>query len=619
MLPRFFSLILIFCSTAIYADCRAPIKMAALTWESGQFTSALIKQILELGYDCEVTEISGSSAAQENAVIQNDLQLIAEVWVGRSEVLQQGLDQQKVQLVGNTLQGGAQQGWYIPAYLQQQYPDLTDLDSLSQYAHLFVTGTTTEKGRFLNCPTGWACQTFNQRLLENTGLLKDYQAVLPGTGAALDAEIASLYQQKKPILFYYWQPTGFMAKYNFVPIQFPAYREKCWNELLNARSQNRCVSGFPSSTLSVAVSQDFAKQNPEIIKFLEKIQLTPEQLNLAILEMTEQHRSPQQQAEFFLQQHPALWSKWLSPNAAEKMQHALQPAIPAGNWQFNKQFYFPDWDIQQFLNTKTKSVVDVLATPLRQVSAAIQRYMVQPVITLLIVVPAWLWIVLTGLLAWHSSRQIWFAILSMFGLFVIGAFGLWAALIQTTALLFCAVLLTVIVGVPVGIWMAFHPRSYRVLQPVLDVMQTMPSFVYLIPILMLFGLGYVPAVFATMIYAIAPLIRLTALGITQIDSEIRESAEAFGTTPRQRLFWVILPLARPSMMVGLNQTVMMSLSMVVLASMIGAPGLGENVLIAIQTLNVGQGLESGSAIVILAIIIDRISQAYGRKRGQPNA
>ena len=150
MLLRFFSLILIFCSTAIYADCRAPIKMAALTWESGQFTSALIKQILELGYDCEVTEISGSSAAQENAVIQNDLQLIAEVWVGRSEVLQQGLDQQKVQLIGNTLQGGAQQGWYIPAYLQQQYPDLTDLDSLSQYAHLFVTGTPTAQGRFLN-------------------------------------------------------------------------------------------------------------------------------------------------------------------------------------------------------------------------------------------------------------------------------------------------------------------------------------------------------------------------------------------------------------------------------------------------------------------------------------
>ena len=619
MLLRFFSLILLFCSTALYADCRTPIKMAALTWESGQFTSALIKQVLEIGYDCEVVEVSGSSAAQENAVIQNDLQLIAEVWLGRSEVLQRGLDQQKIQLVGNTLQGGAQQGWYIPNYLQRQYPDLSDVESLSRYAHLFSTSTSAGKGRFFNCPTGWACQTFNQRLLENTGLLKEYQSVLPGTGAALEAEIASLYQQKKPILFYYWQPTGFMAKYNFVPIKFPTYNPRCWNELLNAASQNRCISGFPSSTLSVAVSQDFAEQNPKIISFLEKIQLKPEQLNQAILEMAEQQRSPQVQAELFLQQYPAFWSKWLSPEAATKMQHALQPQIPEKKWQFNKQVYFPDWDIQQFLNTQIKAVVAVFAVPLRQVSAGIERYMIQPVITLLTLVPAWLWIVLTGLSAWHSSRQRWFALLSMFGLFLIGAFGLWAALIQTFALLFCAVLLTVLVAVPLGIWMAFHPRSYRVLQPILDAMQTMPSFVYLIPILMLFGLGYVPAIFATLIYAIAPLIRLTALGITQIDPEIRESAEAFGSSATQRLFWVLLPLARPSMMLGLNQTIMMSLSMVVLASMIGAPGLGENVLIAIQTLNVGLGLESGGAIVILAIVIDRISQAYGRKRGKPDA
>jgi glycine betaine/proline transport system permease protein len=145
-------------------------------------------------------------------------------------------------------------------------------------------------------------------------------------------------------------------------------------------------------------------------------------------------------------------------------------------------------------------------------------------------------------------------------------------------------------------------------------MQTMPSFVYLIPVLMLFGLGKVPAIFATVIYAAPPLIRLTDLGIRQVDGEVMEAINAFGANRLQQLFGVQLPLALPSIMAGINQTTMMALSMVVIASMIGARGLGEDVLVGIQTLNVGRGLEAGLAIVILAVVIDRITQAYGRPR-----
>ena len=150
--------------------------------------------------------------------------------------------------------------------------------------------------------------------------------------------------------------------------------------------------------------------------------------------------------------------------------------------------------------------------------------------------------------------------------------------------------------------------------PLLDIMQTMPSFVYLIPVLMLFGLGKVPAIFATVIYAAPPLIRLTDLGIRQVDGEVMEAINAFGANLWQQLFGVQLPLALPSIMAGINQTTMMALSMVVIASMIGARGLGEDVLVGIQTLNVGRGLEAGLAIVILAVVIDRITQAYGRPR-----
>jgi glycine betaine/proline transport system permease protein len=149
---------------------------------------------------------------------------------------------------------------------------------------------------------------------------------------------------------------------------------------------------------------------------------------------------------------------------------------------------------------------------------------------------------------------------------------------------------------------------------VLDIMQTLPSFVYLIPVLMLFGLGKVPAILATIIYALPPLIRLTDLGIRHVDSDVVEAARAFGTTRWQLLVNVQLPLARPSIMAGINQTTMMALSMVVIASMIGSRGLGEDVLAGIQTLDVGKGTQAGIAIVILAIVIDRISQGYGQDR-----
>ncbi len=184
------------------------------------------------------------------------------------------------------------------------------------------------------------------------------------------------------------------------------------------------------------------------------------------------------------------------------------------------------------------------------------------------------------------------------------------------ALLVVAVGITVVLGIPLGIVMARSRRVHQIVSPVLDVMQTMPSFVYLIPVLMLFGLGKVPALFATVVYALAPLVRLTALGIRQVSPQLTEAAQSFGSSRWQMLLWVVLPLAKPSIMAGVNQAVMMSLSMVVLASMIGAPGLGEPVLQAIQTLNIGQGLEAGAAIVVVAIVIDRITQAYGRSKRQ---
>lgn len=225
----------------------------------------------------------------------------------------------------------------------------------------------------------------------------------------------------------------------------------------------------------------------------------------------------------------------------------------------------------------------------------------------------------TAALTWHALRR-WSMVLALVaGLYLIGCFGLWDKLMQTLALMMVATTLTVIIGLPMGIWMSTSPRLRRVLEPVLDVMQTLPTFVYLIPVLMLFGLGKVPAVLATVIYALPPLVRLTDLGIRQVDVEVVEASKSFGSTPWQLLKDVKLPLARPSIMAGLNQSVMMALAMVVIASMIGSRGLGEDVLSGINNMDMGRGLQGGFSIVILAVVIDRITQAYGKGRRERQA
>ncbi len=607
MLQRYIFVLLFFFSAPALAACNSPVKFAALTWESGQFTSAVLRMITERGYDCKTSEIPGSGPAQENALSQNDIQVIGEVWVGRSDILNKALQEKKAEMVGDTLEGGAEQGWYVPDYVWEQNPELRSYKDLEKFSNLFMDTAGGRKPRFMNCPSGWTCEIFNTRLLQTTGLGKTYENVHPGTGAALDAEISSAYEQKKPLLFYYWQPTGLMAKYKFKALEFPKNEQECWDSLLEKDGDKNCVTGFPVSKLSIAISSPFKEQHPDLVEFFNKIQFTPDQLNGAILQMTENKRDGAAQAELFLKEHPEVWKKWVTPEAATRLQEWTgQPAASSS--------IFPDWSIQNSLNSGLKSVVGKYGESFRQVSGFITRYLLNPTVQALSAIPAWLLILVTVGLAWHSTRSMIFAVICGIGLFVIGAFGLWPALLQTLALLICAVIITVVIGVPIGIFVAGRPRVYRVLQPILDIMQTMPSFVYLIPVLMLFGLGNVPALFATVIYAIAPLIRLTALGILQISKEMHETGTAFGTNRWQMLRWVILPLAKPSIMAGINQTVMMSLSMVVLASMIGAPGLGEQVLEAVQTLNVGQGVQAGGAIVILAVIIDRITQAYGNRR-----
>jgi glycine betaine/proline transport system permease protein len=212
-----------------------------------------------------------------------------------------------------------------------------------------------------------------------------------------------------------------------------------------------------------------------------------------------------------------------------------------------------------------------------------------------------------------SGRKIGTTVFVGFCTFFIGFLHpiFWQKAIETTAIMLISIFLCTLVGIPIGILMARSTRIRDKLLPVLDLMQTIPAFVYLIPGIMLFGLGAVPAIIATFIYAVPPLVRLTDLGIRLVDKEVIEAADAFGASRKQKLFGVQLPLALPNIMQGINQCTMMALSMVVIASMIGTRGLGDEVLLGLQQLNVGKAAEAGIAIVLLAIVLDRITQSYG--------
>lgn len=196
---------------------------------------------------------------------------------------------------------------------------------------------------------------------------------------------------------------------------------------------------------------------------------------------------------------------------------------------------------------------------------------------------------------------------------LVGFLGLWDEMLFTLSIVVTSVILCILIGVPLGIYMAYNSKAETILKPILDGMQTMPSFVYLIPAMIFFGLGTVPAVFATIIYSTPPCIRLTSLAIKSVPEEMREAAYSFGSSRWQALTKVELPQAMPTIMAGINQTTMMAMSMVVISSMIGAKGLGENVLIAINRSDIAMGFNSGISIVFLAIIIDRITQQVSNK------
>lgn len=279
----------------------------------------------------------------------------------------------------------------------------------------------------------------------------------------------------------------------------------------------------------------------------------------------------------------------------------LIPRIPLGSWGD---------DALMWLRENASFVFEVFST--------ITRFLVEGLADGLKAIPAFVLLTIFALAGWllRSGRL---AIGVTLTFLLVMGMRQWEQMLDTMALVIIATLVAVVIAIPVGIWAAKNDRVSALVRPILDFMQTMPAFVYLLPAVMFFSIGVVPGTFSTIIFALAPGVRMTELGIRHVDAETVEAGRSYGATDRQILRGIELPLAMPSIMAGINQIIMLSLSMAVIAGMVGADGLGKEVVSAISTLNLAQGLEAGLAVVILAVFLDRLTAALGNPGDYPSS
>ena len=308
-----------------------PVRFAGMTWASGALLTELLRYVMEKGYGCTTDAIPGNTVTLEAALAANDIQVLAEEWIGRSEAWNKAFADGKVKAVGKVIVG-ASEGWYVPHYvvhgdaarkLAPMAPELKSVTDLPRYKALFKDDEEPAKGRFLNCPTGWTCEGVNSQKLKAYQLSDAYINFRPGTGAALDAAITSAVQRGKPILFYYWAPTALIGKYAFVKLQEPAYNEACFKTLANKDHPKPCGSAAPEALIQAGVSRAFHEADPVLIDMLGKFNLPLPLLNQTLARMADSKQEAKTAAPLFLKANPVLWRQWVTPDAAARIAAAL--------------------------------------------------------------------------------------------------------------------------------------------------------------------------------------------------------------------------------------------------------------------------------------------------------
>ena len=318
---------------ASYCGDGKTVTFAGIDWESGAFITEVMKEILSKGYGCKVDSIPGNSVTLEQATANNDVQIFAEEWIGRSDVWNKAVEAGQVTSVGKTFVG-ASEGWFVPEYMvkgdeargiKAVAPDLKSVSQLSEPAvvELFKDPEEPSKGRFLNCPSGWTCEGVNTAKLEAYKFGETYVNFRPGTGTALDAAISSAYLQGEPVLFYYWTPTAIMGKFKLVQLEEPAYNDACWKELTSASGKRDEGCAFPAVEVAYGVNAEFAKAAPEIIEVLEKATFPLEEVNASLAFMADEKADAAATATRFLKENGDVWGGWVSPEAKAAIEAGL--------------------------------------------------------------------------------------------------------------------------------------------------------------------------------------------------------------------------------------------------------------------------------------------------------
>lgn len=586
------------------ADEKKEIVFADVGWDSIELNNAIAGLIAEEIFGYTWSEVPGSTPITHEALINSEIDVNMEEWTNNITTYQEDLNAGKFTELGINFDDNYQ-GLYIPAYVAEKYPNLKNVKDLAKYPELFADPEDPDKGVIYGGIPGWEATEIMQKKINAYGLDEYYNYVVPGSTPALDSVITSAWDKKEPFVAYYWEPTWLMGKYDLVLLEDSPY---------DAATYKDGIGACPAVTVTIAVSNEFAQSNPEFCDFLSKYHTGSQLISEGLAYMQDNKADHSEAARWLLAQHPELAEEWLTPD----QEKTLAASLGAGKGS-EKTDWFSGFPLVHKPNT---DAIDgavrsfaVSAAPVLEKIQSLLGGMVNGFKWLLEHIPWFLFLILVFLAGWRVRRKLQSGILYAVILCLVGVVGFWDEMILTLSIVLASVVLALLFGLPVGILISNSPRANRIVRPILDTMQTMPVFVYLIPALLLFGLGNASAVIATVIYAIVPVIRLTSLGIRQVDTEVVEAARSFGSTRWQTLFKVQIPQAIPTIMTGVNQTLMMAMAMVVTCSMIGARGLGMEVLNAVNRTEIGRGLVAGGCVVILAVVLDRLTQGwFGREK-----
>jgi len=609
------ALVSIFATGQVSAAECGRVRIAEMSWGSAAIIAHIERLILERGYGCEVEMVVGDTVPTTTSMIERQEPDVApELWTNTNrDIIDRGVRENRLKIASKVLSDGGIEGWYIPKFMRDAHPELTTLQAVLARPDLFPDAEAPGKGRFYTCPAGWACQIVNENLFRAYGLKEaGFVAFDPGSGESLAAVIAKSYERNEPFFGYYFGPTAVLGRYPMVRLDGMEHDPSSWDCIAKPNCASPRPNMYPPAEVVGVVTARFAERAPEAFAFVQKVSWPNATVSAILAWQEEQRATAAETAQHFIATQEAIWTQWVPREVAAKVR------IAETGWSSD----FPSLDPER-LRELERAIDDAYRAFTRAYGPGIER-LFDPLLALLVVIEDALlatpwWIVLSALVALvYIAARHWPLTLGVgAAFFAIGYLGMWDDTMRTLAIISVATIFAIALGIPVGIWMARSNRAQAVFTPLLDVMQTLPIFVYLIPVVMLLGLGKVPGLIAVVIYSIPPVIRLTNLGLRLVDRDVLEAADAFGADWRQRLLGVQLPLALPNVMAGINQTLMLALSMVVIASMIGVRGLGQPVLRAVTNQYFAVGLFYGAAVVALAIMFDRTFQAYGKRIQAP--